>query len=232
MKNVIILGGSGAGMIAASVVSRNPELTLLGFLNDRVEVGETIGEFTKIPVIGKTSDIAQFLEDEDNYFFCAYEGISDPYKSYEAWKNLDIPAERYINLIDSNAVVPEGFVKLGHGVMAAPFVQVSPDTVISDNVMLLGNAFVGHDSFIGEFSHITSNSVVGAHVHVGKGVTIGMNSTIRGRVHIGDFALIGAGSVVTKDVPPNTIVCGNPARVLRERGELNYLKTEARNVNY
>jgi len=59
-----------------------------------------------------------------------------------------------------------------------------------------------------------------------------MNATIRARVHIGDFSLIGAGSVVTKDVPPNTIVCGNPARVLRERGELNYLKTEARNVVY
>ena len=72
------------------------------------------------------------------------------------------------------------------------------------------------------------NSVVGAHVRIGKGVTIGMNSTIRGGVTIGDFSLVGAGAVVLEDVPANTIVAGNPARIIRERGELNYLKRRNR----
>lgn len=232
MKKVIILGGSGAGMIAASVAERIPDIDVLGFLNDFVD--DSIGDYKKFPVLGKTSEIEKYLEDKDVYFFCAYEGIRDPYKSYDAWQKLRerIPRDRFINLIDTNSVVPEEYLDLGKGVLAAPFVQISPDTTISDNVMLLGNAFVGHNSFVGEFSHITSNSVVGAFAHIGKGVTIGMNSTIMGRVHIGDFSLIGAGSVVTKDVPPNTIVAGNPARVLRERGELNYLKKGERNVKY
>ena len=232
MKKVIILGGSGAGMVAASVAMKLPDTEFLGFLNDNMEKGDTIGEFKKLPVIGRSEDIETFLKERDTYFFCAFEGIRDPYKSYDAWKALPIPRDRYINLIDPNAVIPEGFVQLGVGVLAAPFVQVSPDTVISDNVMLLGNAFVGHNSFIGEFSHVTTNSVVGAFVHVGKGVTVGMNSTLLGRVHVGDFTLIGAGSMVTKDVPENVIVAGNPAKVLRERGELNYLKKGERNVNY
>ena len=232
MKKVIILGGSGAGMIAASVAERLPDVELIGFLNDNIGEGGSVGDYKKLPVIGKTSDVDKFLKQDDVYFFCAYEGIRDPYKSYEAWKNLNIPRERYINLLDTNSVVPLDYLEFGKGILAAPFVQISPDAIISDNVMLLGNAFVGHNSFIGEFSHITTNSVVGAFAHIGKGVTIGMNSTIMGRVHIGDFSLIGAGSVVTKDVPPNTIVAGNPARVLRERGELNYLKKGERNVKY
>ncbi len=231
MKKVVILGGSGAGMVAASIVDRDPELELLGFLNDYAEE-ETIGDVKKIPVIGKTSDVAELLKDEDIYFFVAYEGIRDPYKSYDAWKNAGIPRDRYINLIDKNATVDENYVEIGKGVLAGPYAQVSPDAIISDNVMLLGNAFVGHNSFVGEFSHITTNSVVGAFAHIGKGVTVGMNATVMGRVHIGDFCLIGAGSVVTKDVPPNSIVAGNPARVLRERGELNYLKKGERNVRY
>ena len=74
--------------------------------------------------------------------------------------------------------------------------------------------------------------MVGSFVHIGKGVTVGMNSCVRERVHIGDFSLIGAGSIVTKDVPPNTIVAGNPARVFCERGKIASLEKEIRNVEY
>jgi len=47
--------------------------------------------------------------------------------------------------------------------------------------------------------------------------SIGSNATILCGVTIGEGALVGAGAVVTKDVPPNTIVAGNPARILRSR---------------
>jgi acetyltransferase-like isoleucine patch superfamily enzyme len=48
-----------------------------------------------------------------------------------------------------------------------------------------------------------------------KGASIGSGATILSQIIIGENAIIGAGSVVTKDVPPNSIVAGNPARVLR-----------------
>jgi len=50
---------------------------------------------------------------------------------------------------------------------------------------------------------------------VKKGVSIGSGATILANVTIGENSLVGAGSVVTKDVPPNAIVAGNPARILR-----------------
>jgi acetyltransferase-like isoleucine patch superfamily enzyme len=50
---------------------------------------------------------------------------------------------------------------------------------------------------------------------VRKGASIGSGATILAKVTIGENAIVGAGSVVTKDVPPNAIVAGNPARVLR-----------------
>jgi acetyltransferase-like isoleucine patch superfamily enzyme len=50
---------------------------------------------------------------------------------------------------------------------------------------------------------------------VKKGASIGSGSTILANVVIGEKAIVGAGSVVTKDVPPNAIVAGNPAKVLR-----------------
>jgi len=48
-----------------------------------------------------------------------------------------------------------------------------------------------------------------------KGASIGSGATVLSRVTIGENAIVGAGSVVTKDVPPNAIVAGNPAKILR-----------------
>ena len=50
---------------------------------------------------------------------------------------------------------------------------------------------------------------------VKKGASIGSGATILSNIVIGENAIVGAGSTVTKDVPANTIVAGNPARVLR-----------------
>jgi acetyltransferase-like isoleucine patch superfamily enzyme len=50
---------------------------------------------------------------------------------------------------------------------------------------------------------------------VKKGASIGSGATILSNISIGENAIVGAGSVVTKDVPPNSIVVGNPAKVLR-----------------
>ncbi|MFZ3105151.1 MAG: hypothetical protein WA096_10690 [Smithella sp.] len=49
-----------------------------------------------------------------------------------------------------------------------------------------------------------------------EGASIGSGSTILSNVIIGENAIIGAGSVVTKNVPPDTIVAGNPAKILRK----------------
>ena len=54
---------------------------------------------------------------------------------------------------------------------------------------------------------------------VKKGASIGSSVTLLCGVTVGERAIIGAGSVVTKDVPPDTIVAGNPARILRKIGE-------------
>jgi len=48
-----------------------------------------------------------------------------------------------------------------------------------------------------------------------KGASVGSGATILANTTVGENAIVGAGSVVTKDVPPNAVVAGNPARVLR-----------------
>ncbi len=216
MKKLVILGGSGIGMIAASVADSLGYYEVAGFLNDALPVGSEVGKYKKIPVIGTTEDVEKYVR-ENCYFFIAYVGLQNEKATFHKVETLPIPPDRFATLIHHTAIIPKGYAKIGNGCLFSPLCQLSPDTTIADNCILLPNSFVGHDSTLERFAHVATNGVIGANVLVGKAVHIGSNATIREKVKIGDFSLIGAGSVVLNDVPENSIVVGNPAKLLKQR---------------
>jgi acetyltransferase EpsM len=215
MKKLVILGGRGIGMIAASVAQDLGYYEVLGFLNDTVPIGDTVGVHKKHKVLGTTKDVNKFLKDEDVCFFIGFIGMKNEKEIFEKISNLKIPRKRFATLIHPTAIIPKGYCKIGFGVLIAPLAQLSPDTTIEDNCILLGNSFLGHDSVMKRFSHITTNAVVGGNVTLGRGSHIGTNSTIRQDINIGEFSIVGSGAVVLKDIPDNSIFIGNPAKLLR-----------------
>ena len=65
-------------------------------------------------------------------------------------------------------------------------------------------------------SHDTCRRLFKADTYIGKNCVIGARSIILPGVRIGDSTIVAAGSVVTKDTPPNTILAGNPAKIVKE----------------
>jgi len=103
--------------------------------------------------------------------------------------------------------------------------KISSHTFICEGVTIEDNVFVGHNvAFIND-SYPRATAADGAlqteadwqvePTRVKKGASIGSGCTILSKVTIGENALIGAGSVVTRDVPDNAVVAGNPAAFLR-----------------
>ena len=103
--------------------------------------------------------------------------------------------------------------------------KISSHTFVCEGVTIEDNVFVGHNvAFIND-SYPRATTEGGAmqtekdwkveKTVVKRGASIGSGATILSNVTIGERAIVGAGSVVTKDVPADTIVAGNPARVLR-----------------
>lgn len=217
MKNLIVLGGSGIGMIAISIANELGTYTIGGFLNDVLPVGSKVGKYQQYPVIGTTEDLPALLEDENNVFFIAYVGMQKEEEVFQKIEAMNIPKNRLATLIHPTAIIPKGMCRIGNGVLMAPLTQLSPDTTLEDCSIMLPNSFLGHDSTLKKFAHIATNSVIGANVTVGRACHIGSNSTVREKITIGDFSLVGAGAVVIKDIEPSTIVVGNPAKTLRTK---------------
>lgn len=117
------------------------------------------------------------------------------------------------------------FVEIQKNASVGRRCKISSHTFICEGVTIEDNVFVGHGvTFINDsFPRATTSdgelqteSDWGVERTVIKrGASIGSGATILSKVVIGENAIVGAGSVVTRDVPPNTIVAGNPAKVLR-----------------
>jgi len=140
----------------------------------------------------------------------------------------NVKLSKFINLygceIGDNTKIG-AFVEIQKNASVGKNCKVSSHTFVCEGVTIEDGVFIGHSvAFIND--SYPRATVEGGQLQtesdwkvektvVKKGASIGSGATILSNVVIGENAIIGAGSVVTKDVPPNAIVVGNPAKILR-----------------
>ena len=144
----------------------------------------------------------------------------------------DVRIQDFVNLYgcevgDNTKIGP--FVEIQKGAKIGKNCKISSHTFICEGVTIEDNVFVGHNvTFINDTyprataddgSLQTEEDWVCVPTLVKKGASIGSSATLLCGITVGEKAIVGAGSVVTKDVPPETIVAGNPAKVMRKVGD-------------
>jgi acetyltransferase-like isoleucine patch superfamily enzyme len=117
------------------------------------------------------------------------------------------------------------FVEIQKNAKVGRRCKVSSHTFVCEGVAIEDNVFIGHGvTFIND-SYPRATTPEGElqtesdwHVEatvIKRGASIGSGATVLSKVIVGENSIVGAGSVVTRDVPPNVIVAGNPAKILR-----------------
>jgi len=93
--------------------------------------------------------------------------------------------------------------------------EITTNVRFGDFCIVNRTAQVGHDCSIGEFVSMNPQACISGRVSIGSGCELGAGCTLRQSSSIGDGAMIGMGAVVVKDVEPNAVVVGNPARQIK-----------------
>lgn len=140
----------------------------------------------------------------------------------------DVKLSTFINLygctIGDNTKIG-AFVEIQKNACVGRNCKISSHSFVCEGVTIEDNVFIGHSvTFIND-TYPRSTAAGGRlkteddwsieRTIVKKGASIGSGATILSNLTIGENSIVGAGSTVTKDVPPNSIVAGNPAKIIR-----------------
>lgn len=214
LKKMILWGATGQAVVLEEFVHKVGYRIVSVFDNDH----ELSSPFKHIPLYNGESEFIKWLEKNnsvDKYFFLIAIG---------GWKGtIRIQLQQFLE---------------SHGLIAAtvihPSAYVSRNAEIAKGCQILGNSFVGagavlgsqvivnssssidHECILSDGVHVAPGAVLAGCVKIGECSFVGTGSSILPRIVIGTNVIIGAGSVVTKSIPDNVIVYGNPAKIIRE----------------
>ena len=122
-------------------------------------------------------------------------------------------AKHPLSVISSYSFIDAGTVVMGS-------VLINADTSIGKHCIINSSASVDHDCIIENFVHISPNATICGGVTIGECSHVGAGAIIIPGKKIGANSIIGAGAVVVKDVPDNSVVVGNPARIIKNTNDI------------
>tara|TARA_Y100001958_G_C21040228_1_gene410102 strand:- start:107 stop:787 length:681 start_codon:yes stop_codon:yes gene_type:complete len=206
-KKILLWGGGSKAMLALelfnlkNVIIFDPYIKKI-YLNNR-----------DIKFYNKFSDLKSIIKKCSKFYVCI--GNDDGYTRSTIAKKLISFKLKPLNLIHKSSIIHKS-VKIGKMVMVMPGVIINPFVKIGDFSVVNTSAVIEHDCVLEEGVDVMGSAVIAGNCIIKKFSAVGTNSTIFPKITLNQNSFVGSGSVVRKDVNKNSIVVGNPARLLKK----------------
>lgn len=211
-RPIIFWGASGHAKVLHEFM---PELgyELVALVDNQADI---ISPFKGVPVLHGRSGLETWLEKWTGEPLAALIAIG----GWRGKDRLELQAQlAKLGIKPVIAIHPTSFVaadaRLGEGTQVLAQSAVCADASLGPACIVNTRASVDHEGRIGAGVHIAPGATLAGCVEVGDYSFIGTGASVLPRVKIGTNSIVGAGAVVTKNVPDNVVVVGNPARITR-----------------
>lgn len=209
-KKIVIYGAGLGARQAMELIRPGRDYDAIGIFDDNP--GLKGAEVAGLKVIGGWED---FIESADAG---KIDGIAISLHSEHRRKLMEkitgaAPHIAHIALVDSRAVVSSGVV-VSPGAFIEAGSVIGPETFIGEGVIVDNGAVVSHDCYIGAHSHLSPGCSLSGIVRLEGNVLVGVGACINSQVTVGRNVVITPGSAVVSDIPDDSVVGGNPARII------------------
>ena len=206
MRDLVIVGAGGFARETAAAA--DAAWRVLGFVDDDPALHGTVRSGR--PVLGAVDGVAGL---DAAVVVC----VGNP-RDYAARRRivdrLALPAHRYATVVHPAAEVGAGSV-VGPGSVLLAGTVLTADVTVGAHVAVMPHVVLTHDDRVGDHVTVASGVRLGGGAILEPGAYVGAGALIREGVTVGARSLVGMSSVVLRDVPPDQVWAGNPARHLR-----------------
>jgi sugar O-acyltransferase (sialic acid O-acetyltransferase NeuD family) len=200
----------GAGGFAKDV------FTYLGDVNLGQSQTNVVRGFLATPEpSAQIQSLAPYLGSEHDYTFSPEDrvivAIGDPAKRRAVTERVAARGAIFMTLIHPRSYVASTAV-LGEGCILTPFTFIGPFARVGAHVHVNISGSINHDAVVGDYCTFSPYAAALGGTEVESGVFLGTHATVHPRITVGHNSKIAAGAVVTRSVPPGSLMTGNPAK--------------------
>ncbi|MBO5085648.1 MAG: acetyltransferase [Paludibacteraceae bacterium] len=222
MEKIVIIGGRGTAIVIADQIYDasqrfGKQIEVLGLALDDHSNGDDVSGY---PILCDIKDLYQkYGKYNDVKFIYSLYRPDVMRERTQLLYNLNIPIEKFTNFIHPSVMLART-AKIGCGNVLLANVVVNCNAIIGNFNTVNSGTLLGHDIKIGNNNYFAGQVCVGSGLSIGNENFIGLNTSIRNGIVIGNNNIVGMSSNITKDVPNDCVLYGNPAVI---KPQLNHI---------